>query len=209
MNIVTGIRVRAGAALGGAAAMLTFLLFSTVWAGPPTEQLRVHVDQVIKILQRPELQGEGKRMERRKAVREVANQIFDFQETGKRSLGRHWQNRTPAERTEFTQLFADLLEHAYISKIDQYSGENVKYVGESIEGDQASIRTKILTKQGSEVPVDYRLLREGDRWRVYDVVIEGVSLISNYRNQFNKIIQTSSFNDLIAKLRAKEFSKQG
>jgi phospholipid transport system substrate-binding protein len=207
-SIVTGIRVRAGAALGGAA-MLTFLLFSTVGAGPPTDQLRVHVDQVIKILQRPELQGEGKRMERRKAVREVANQIFDFQETGKRSLGRHWQNRTPAERTEFTQLFADLLEHAYISKIDQYSGENVKYVGESIDGDQASIRTKILTKQGSEVPVDYRLLREGDRWRVYDVVIEGVSLISNYRNQFNKIIQTSSFNDLIAKLRAKEFSKQG
>jgi phospholipid transport system substrate-binding protein len=78
---------------------------------------------------------------------------------------------------------------------------------ESIEGDQATIRTKILTKQRSEVPVDYRLLREGDRWRVYDVVIEGVSLISNYRNQFNKIIQTSSFNDLIAKLRAKEFSK--
>ena len=211
MNIVTTILGRAGAALVGGAAMLTVGLFSSpsVWAGPPTEQLRVHVDQVIKILQRPELQGDGKTIERRKAVREVANQIFDFQETGKRSLGRHWQSRTPAERTEFTQLFADLLEHAYISRIDQYSGENVKYVGESIEGDQASIRTKILTKQGSEVPVDYRLLREGDRWRVYDVVIEGVSLVSNYRTQFNKIIQTSSFNDLIAKLRAKEFSKQG
>ena len=211
MNIVAKILVRAGAALVGCATVLTFLVVSTpsVWAGPPTEQLRVHVDQVIKILQRPELQGESKTMERRKAVREVANQIFDFQETGKRSLGRHWQNRTPAERTEFTQLFADLLEHAYISRIDQYSGENVKYVGESVEGDLAEIRTKILTKQGSEVPVDYRLLREGDRWRVYDVVIEGVSLVSNYRTQFNKIIQTSSFNDLIAKLRAKEFSKQG
>ena len=205
MNVVTGIRVRAWAALVGGAAILTFLLFDSpsVWAGPPTEQLQLHVDQVIKILQRPELQGESKTMARRKAVREVANQIFDFQETGKRSLGRHWQNRTLAERAEFTQLFADLLERAYISKIDQYSGEKVKYVSESIDGDQASIRTKILTKQGSEVPVDYRLLREGDRWRVYDVVIEGVSLIANYRHQFNKIIQTSSFNDLIAKLRAK------
>jgi phospholipid transport system substrate-binding protein len=124
----------------------------------------------------------------------------------KRSLGRHWQDRTPAEREEFTRLFADLLEHAYISKIDRYSGENVNYVGESVEGDQATIRTKILTKQGSQVPVDYRMLRQADHWRVYDVIIEGVSLIASYRTQFNKVIQTSSFDNLVARLRSKEFS---
>jgi len=175
-------------------------------AGGPTEELRGRVDQVIRILQRPDLQGESKTNDRRTAVRKVANEIFDFQETAKRSLGRHWQARTPAERDEFTAIFADLIEQAYISKIDRYSGENVKYVGESIDGDQATVRTKILAKQGSELPVDYRMLRQGSQWRVYDVIIEGVSLTDNYRTQFNKIIQTSSFEDLIAKLRAKEFS---
>jgi len=197
-----------GPALVGCATVVTFLVVASqsARAGAPTEQLREHVDQVIKMLQRPELQGDGKTTERRTAVRKIANNIFDFQETAKRSLGRHWQARTPAERDEFTQLFSDLLEHAYFGKIDRYSGENVNYVGESVEGDQATVRTKILTKQGSEVPVDYRLLREGAQWRVYDVVIEGVSLIANYRTQFNKIIQTSSFNDLIAKMKAKEFS---
>jgi len=155
-------------------------------AGAPTEELRGHVDQVIKILQRPDLQGESKAVERRTAVRKVANDIFDFPETAKRSLGRHWQERTPAEREEFTRLFADL-----------------------VEADQATVRTKILTKQGSQVPVDYRVLRQGGRWRVYDVIIEGVSLTANYRTQFNKIIQTSSFQDLVAKLKAKELGKQG
>ena len=187
-------------------AILALVIPSGALASTPTQELRGRVDQVIRILQRSDLQGDDKTTERRTAVRKVANDIFDFQETAKRSLGRHWQDRTPAEREEFTRLFADLLEHAYISKIDRYSGENVNYVGESVEGDQATIRTKILTKQGSQVPVDYRMLRQADHWRVYDVIIEGVSLIANYRTQFNKVIQTSSFDDLVARLRSKEFS---
>jgi phospholipid transport system substrate-binding protein len=191
----------------GTVVALVLVMSPSAWAGAPTEQLREHVDQVIKILQTPELQGERKTTERRAEVRKVANNIFDYPETAKRSLGRHWQDRTPAERSEFTQLFADLLEHAYFSRIDRYSGENMKYVGESVQGDQGTIRTRILTRQGSEIPVDYRLFRQGTQWRVYDVIIEGVSLISNYRTQFNKIIQTSSFNDLLAKMKAKEFSK--
>ena len=138
----------------GIASVATALIFVSppAQASAPTEDLRQHVDQVIKILQRPDLEGDNKTTERRTAVRKVANDIFDFQETAKRSLGRHWQARTPAEREEFTRLFADLLEHAYISKIDRYSGENVNYVGESMEGEQATVRTKILTKQGSQVP---------------------------------------------------------
>src|SRR6266446_6060004 len=193
--------------LGAASVGVTLISVShAAHAGTPTEELRGRVDQVIKILQRSDLQGDSKTTERRTAVRKVANDIFDIQETAKRSLGRHWQARTPAEREEFTHRFADLLEHAYIGRIDQYSGENVNYVGESVEGDQATIRTKILTKQGSQVPIDYRMLRQGDRWRVYDVIIEGVSMTANYRTQFNKIIQTSSFDDLIAKLKAREFS---
>lgn len=189
----------------GFASVVTLLLVGSpiARAGAPTEQLRQHVDEVITTLQRSDLQGDSKPTERRTAVRKIANSVFDFAETAKRSLGQHWHARTPTEREEFTELFADLLEHGYISKIDRYGGEKVNYVGESVEGDQATIRTKILTKQGSDVPVDYRVLRQGDQWRVYDVIIEGVSLIANYRTQFNKIIQTSSFNDLIAKMKAK------
>lgn len=196
-------RLFAGAVSAGA--ILLFVI-QNAHAGAPTDQLRGHVDQVIKILQRPDLQGESKTTERRAAVRNVADDIFDFPETAKRSLGRHWQERTPAEREDFTRLFADLIEHAYIGRIEQYSGENVNYVGESVEGDQATVRTKILTKQGSQLPIDYRMLRQGTQWRVYDVIIEGVSLTSNYRTQFNKIIQTSSYDDLVAKLKAKQFS---
>ena len=175
-------------------------------AGPPTDQLKGAVDHVLKVLEDPSLKGESRTAERRAAVQKIAQEIFDFQETGKRSLGRHWQSRTPAERTEFTQLFADLLEHAYISKIDQYSGENVKYVGESIEGDQATVRTKVLDKDNRELQVDYRMLRSSDRWLIYDVLVEGVSLVANYRAQFDQIIRTSSYQQLVEKLKSSSSS---
>jgi phospholipid transport system substrate-binding protein len=174
------------------------------WAGAPTDQLKSHIDQVIKILEDAALKADGKVRERRAAVRKVANDIFDFAETAKRSLARHWQGRTDREREEFVQLFADLLERSYISKIDLYGGEKVQYSGERVDGDYATVSTKIATKQGQEVPVDYRMLRRGDRWLVYDVSIEGVSLISNYRTQFNKIIQTSSYGELVKKMKTKQ-----
>jgi phospholipid transport system substrate-binding protein len=173
-------------------------------AGPPTDHLRSRIDQVVKLLDDPQLKPEARARERRAAVRRIADEIFDFAETAKRSLGRHWQARTPAEREEFVQLFTDLLEKAYFSKIELYNGENISYVGESIEGDTAVVRTRITTRQGTEVPVDYRMLRRGDRWLVYDVMIEGVSLIANYRTQFNKIIQTSSYQELVRKMKAKQ-----
>jgi phospholipid transport system substrate-binding protein len=134
----------------------------------------------------------------------VADDIFDFQETAKRSLARHWQPRTPAEQAEFVRLFADLLERSYISKIELYGGEKIAYLGDTIDGDQAIVRTRIVTKSGTEVPVDYRMLKRGDRWLVYDVIIEGVSLVANYRTQFNKIIQTSSYAELVKKMKVKQ-----
>jgi phospholipid transport system substrate-binding protein len=137
-------------------------------------------------------------------VRRIADEIFDFGETAKRSLGRHWQARTPAEREEFVQLFSDLLERSYISKIELFNGERVNYTGETIDGDVATVRTRLLTKQSTEIPVDYRMLRRGERWLVYDVIIEGVSLIANYRTQFNKIIQTSSYPELIKKMKGRQ-----
>ena len=176
----------------------------SAWAGAPTEQLRGRIDRVLKVLD-PEAKQDGKSEERRAAIRKIAHETFDFREISQRSLARHWQGRSPAERDEFIQLFADLLERSYIGQIEQYSGgEKIVYASESLEGDQALVRTRLVTKQGTEIPVDYRLHKVGTNWLVYDVSIEGVSLVSNYRTQFNKIIQTASFNELMQKMRTKQ-----
>ena len=174
-------------------------------AGAPLEQLRLQVDRVLKLLDDPELKKESKAKDRRVAVRKIANEIFDFNETAKRSLGRHWLARTPAERDEFVQVFTDLLERSYISRVELYGGEKIQYVGDTIEdGEQAKVQTKLVTKGGGEIPIEYRMHKKADRWLVYDVIIEGVSLVSNYRTQFNKIIQTSSFQELVKKMKSKQ-----
>ena len=175
---------------------------ATAWAGAPTEQLRGRIDRVLQVLEDPQFKPEARTMERRQVVRTIVEEIFDFRELSQRSLGPHWKARTPAERDEFVQLFADLLERSYITKIELYSGgERIQYTAESLDGDDlATVRTKIVTKQGTEIPVDYRMHRVETRWLVYDVAIEGVSLVANYRAQFNKIIQRSSFKGLLAQL---------
>jgi len=170
-------------------------------AGAPTEQLRGQIDKVIKILDDPALKDRA--ADRRTEVRKLAEDIFDYPDTARRALGPHWNARTPQEREEFTRLFADLLDRAYISKIDLYQGEKVKYVGETLTGEEAIVKTTIATKSNTEVPVDYRMHLKDGRWRVYDVIIEGVSLVSNYRTQFNKIVQTESYPALVEKLRAR------
>jgi len=171
-------------------------------AGAPTDQLKQRVDEVIKVIDDPALTN--KTAERHAAVRKIAEDIFDYPDTAQRALGPHWNARTPQERQEFVQLFADLLDRAYVGKIDLYQGEKVRYAGETADGDEATVKTRIVTKRGSEVPVDYRMHAKNGRWLVYDVIIEGVSLISNYRTQFNKVVQTESYQSLVQKLRAKE-----
>jgi phospholipid transport system substrate-binding protein len=186
------------------AAVLAILSAGEAAAGPATDQLKGAVDRVIKVLEDPSLKGDDRVVERRTAVRKIANEIFDFNEIARRALARHWQPLTDKQRVEFVSLFSDLLERSYISKIELYGGEKIQYVGERVDGDTATVATRIVTKNGTEVPIDYRLLKKGDRWMVYDVSIEGVSLVSNYRTQFNKIIQTGSFEDLMQKLRTKQ-----
>jgi phospholipid transport system substrate-binding protein len=171
-------------------------------AGAPTEQLKAQVDRVLKLIDDPALKDKPK--DKRVAVRKIADDIFDFGETAKRSLGRHWAARTQAERDEFVKLFGDLLERSYISKIELYGGEKIQYMSDRIEDDQASVLSKLVTKAGSDIPIEYRMLKKGDRWLVYDVIIEGVSLVSNYRTQFNKIIQTSSYAELVKKMKSRQ-----
>jgi phospholipid transport system substrate-binding protein len=169
------------------------------WAGPPTEQVRAYTDQVVKVLQSPALTLP----ERRAAIGHIASEAFDVSETAQRALGVHWQQRTPAEREEFVKLFANLLEQTYISQIDQYGGERVAYVGEQIEGDRAIVRARIVTKNGTEVPVESRLLLKDNRWLIYDILIANMSLISSYRAQFDRVIRTASYEDLVKRLQSR------
>jgi phospholipid transport system substrate-binding protein len=176
-------------------------------AGAPTEQLKASVDQIIKVLEDPALKPESRVRDRRAAIRKEAEGVFDFTETAKRALGRHWQALAEADRHEFTSLFTDLIERAYISKIERYSGERIAYTGEVVDGGLATVRTRFVTKQGTEIPVDYRMQQRGDRWLVYDVSVEGVSLVNNYRTQFDKIIQTSSYAELVRKMKSAELAQ--
>src|SRR2546426_9780035 len=195
------------AAAVGIAVVLTVTVAAArdAWAGAPTEQLRTQIERAVRVLEDPELTREGRTVERRAAIRRIANDIFDFTETARRSLGTHWQVRTREQREEVTRLFADLLERSYIGKIEMYSGEKIQFLGDTMDGDQATVRTRLITRQGTEIPVDYRMHRaSGERWLTYDVAIEGVSLVANYRAQFNKIIQTSGYTSLVKRLAAKE-----
>jgi phospholipid transport system substrate-binding protein len=173
-------------------------------AATPTETLKAYSDVVLKIVEDPALKSPERKNERRAAVRKVADEIFDLSETAKRALGPHWNQRTPAEREEFTLLFAELLEGTYISRIDEYGGERIRYTGEKIDGDLATVQSRVLTRKGSEAPVEARLLRRGDKWFIYDVSIEGVSLINNYRTQFDRIIRSSSYGELVKRLKERK-----
>src|SRR5262245_26856594 len=175
------------------------LLAGTPASAGPTEQLREYTDQVIKILDDPALA----RGDRRAAIRKIAHEAFDVNETARRVLARHWQTRTPAERDEFTQLFADLLERTYIARLDEYGGERIPYVGESIDGELATVRARIVTRAGVEVPVESRMVRRGERWLIYDVLIENVSLVASYRSQFDRIVRSSSYEELVRRLKQK------
>jgi phospholipid transport system substrate-binding protein len=172
-------------------------------AGPATDQVKGTVDQVIKILTDPALKGEKKVQERRAKIRQVVLQRFGFTEMSKRALGRYWSERTPQERTEFVSLFTDLLERAYIDRVDGYTGEQVAYLGESVDGNYSEVRSKIVTKKNQEIPINYRLQKASSNWEVYDVIVEGVSLVNNYRTQFSRIIRTSSYEQLVKKMQMK------
>lgn len=178
-------------------------------AGAPTDQLKASVDQIVRVLEDPGLRVQARARDRRAAIRKEAEVVFDFTETAKRALGRHWQGLSEKDRQEFTRLFTDLIERAYISKIERYSGERITYAGESVDAGLATVRTRFVTKQGTEVPVDYRMHERGDRWLVYDVSVEGVSLVNNYRTQFDKIIQSSSYAELVRRMKAADAATPG
>ncbi len=189
--------------------LIFFFSFSAIrpWqalAGEATDQVKETVDQVIDVLNNKELKKPDKKELRRKKLREIVDKRFDFEEMAKRSLALNWNKRTPEEKKEFVALFSDLLENTYIRKIERYEDEKVVYTDERIEGSYADVKTKIVkTKQEVEIPVEYKIFKQKDKWEVYDVIVEGVSLVNNYRNQFNSIIRSESYAGLVKRLKEK------
>jgi phospholipid transport system substrate-binding protein len=185
------------------AALLLGLTASVAAALTPTETVRSRVDEALQSLSKTANPGAEATERRRADIRRAADTLFDFPDMSRRALGRHWTDRTPAEREEFTRLFTDLIARTYIGKIDRYAGESIAYVGERVDGDEASVRSQVVTAKGSQIPVEYRLHRANDTWSAYDVLIENVSLVGTYRSQFDRIIKAESFADLLRRLREK------
>jgi phospholipid transport system substrate-binding protein len=188
-----------------AALVVVLLLAPDGWAGAPTEQLRGFFTAAARILDRPATQGQPE--QRLNTIRAMVGDIFDFREAARLSLGPAWDARTPAEREEFVRLFADLVERALIfgiaARIHVGDGVQVSYLGETVDGALASVWTTIASKSGLDLPFNYRMIERDDRWAVRDVVIDGVSLAANYRAQFARVIQTSSYRELVRQMQAR------
>jgi phospholipid transport system substrate-binding protein len=178
---------------------MALVLPARAWAITATEELRRYTNQVLRVLEDSTLTPAARRV----LVRDIADQAFDVRETARRVLGQHWHERTGAEQQEFVRVFRDFLERTYIPWIDEYRGERVRFVSERLDGKRAAVRARIVTRLGIEIPVESRLLRRGDRWQIYDVLVENVSLVASYRSQFDRAIRTGSYEELVHRLKAR------
>lgn len=185
-------------ALCGSLLVLSLLAPATVArAGTPTDQLKAGVDRILAVFHDPNLQEDADH--RRAAVRKISAALFDFHEMARRTLGRYWDARTPDEKDDFTERLGTLVARQ-LALLDGHGGDAVQFVGESIDGDQATVETRVVPTQGRAIALDYRLVRRADRWLVYDVVFENASLLGNYRSQFQRVLRTTSYDALIQKL---------
>jgi phospholipid transport system substrate-binding protein len=188
--------------------MVLFLVSHSL-AGAPTEQVRTTVEKVSSVLKDPRLKSEAQSRERREQLRKILYASFDFSEMARRSLGSHWRRLSPKEQGEFVQLFTDLLERAYLDKIESYYNETFRYSREKLDGSYAEVETRIGNKKGEEYTILYKLQLAGSEWKVYDVVVENISVVNNYRSQFSRIITGSSYHGLVQKLKAKQVDLVG
>lgn len=171
-------------------------------AGAPTTAMKATIDEVLRIVRDKELKQPAKADTRRHMLETVVAARFDYVEMSRRALGAPWNQLADQQKQEFVDLFRTLLTNSYADKIETYSGEGVEYLNERIEKEYAEVRTKVLSGK-TEIPLDYRLINKADEWRVYDVVVDNVSLVNNYRGQFSKILRASSYADLVDQLRKK------
>jgi phospholipid transport system substrate-binding protein len=173
-------------------------------AGSAADDINLQAERILAVLADPQLKVAGQERARRQAVRRVAEDAIDFSETGRRTLGAHWDARSEAERQIFVSLFTDLLDRAFLRHVDRWDGEKLVVAGDSMEGERAIVHTRVLLRDGTQVPVDLAVVRNGgDRWRVWDVRAMGASLVSSYRAQFGRMLLATPYEEMLVKLRAK------
>jgi phospholipid transport system substrate-binding protein len=188
--------------------LLTLILFlaflPSAHAGAPLELVRTSVDKAIQILKDPKLTSNDGNKERVNRLREALDGTFDYEGMAKRSLGTHWRQRTPAEQQEFVKLFRKFLENVYSEKIGLYGGQKVRFGRELIDNDFAQVETTIIQPKGDEITVVYKLRQANGQWKVYDAVVDNISIINNYRSQFDRVIARNSYEELVKRLREKQ-----
>jgi phospholipid transport system substrate-binding protein len=188
---------------------IMILSVSAAMAADPKEVVKQVIDKALDILNDPAYSGPAKKKQRFSLVKQIVDRNFDYREMAKRSLSTAWNGLNSGQKDEFVRLFAELLEASYADKIDRYAKRiRIDYTGENLDGDYAEVRTVVI-RPNDHIPLTYRLLNKSGTWVVYDVVIEGVSLVSNYRSQFTRIIHRSSYNDLVRRLRIRVNSDRG
>jgi phospholipid transport system substrate-binding protein len=183
--------------------LIFFLSALPVFAGAPLQAVEANVNKVLDVLRDPKLKAESAKETKKEKLREIYGQMFDEVELARRVLGRNWKNFSPVQQQEFVHLFRQVLEKAYIDKILSYTNEKIVFPREEmLSSNQAEVQTKIITAS-REIPIFYRVNLKDDSWKVYDVVIENVSLVQNYRSQFNSILAKNTPDQLLEILRKK------
>jgi phospholipid transport system substrate-binding protein len=183
--------------------IMTLVFCSPVLGGAPTDQVKATTDKILAILTDPALQAPEMIEEKKRMIRKAVDERFDWTAISRRALGRHWRKMTTDEKKAFVPLFGQMLEKTYLSRVGEYSGEKVSYVDEKVDGTYGVVKAKIISDTHGEIAVKYRLWNKKDEWFIYDISIEGVSLVNNYRSQFNTILMKSSPSELIKKLEEK------
>jgi len=184
-------------------AAFSFACVGVARAGEPLNLVKSAAEGAVAVLRDPKLKSPDKKRERVERLKEIINPIFDYEEMARRSLGAHWRRRSPAEQEEFAKLFRAFLEKIYSDKVDLYEGEKVTFGRESIDGDFAQVESTVTNAKSEESSIVYRLKRTDGKWKVYDAVVENISIVNNYRSQFDRVISKSSYEDLKKMLKEK------
>jgi len=171
-------------------------------AGQPADQLAFQIDRVLAVLGDPAFRGDDRTTPRRQAVRRVTDELIDWNEMGRRTLGAHWETLPDGDRTAFVTLFSELLNRAYLKNLDRYDGEKIVVTGDSLDGDRAVVQARVVGRDGHNgMPLDFAMVRDGDRWRVWDIRMQGTSMVGGYRAQFARLLQTEAYDTVIRRLR--------
>lgn len=193
-------------ALGLAVVLTAGTAIPHLWASVPGEQVKATIDRVMEVLRDPTLQSASKKAERREKLRQIILPRFDFTEMAKRALGNNW-NRYPDQQREFVTAFTQLLEETYADQIEGANGEKVVYLNERTDKNYAEVATKVISPKGDETSMIYKLHSVESDWKVYDIVVENVSVVNNYRAQFSRVLSNASMDELIKRIKEKRFQK--